>query len=71
MARIITNDPLTRIAFSISESAQILGVSPGFIRLEIARGHVSPTRLGRRVLITREELKRYLTCGERGGQSDV
>lgn len=48
-------------ARSIAETARQLGVSMGFLRLEIARGKLRPTRLGRRVLILDQELRRYLS----------
>jgi hypothetical protein len=50
-------------AFGIVELARAIGVSPGFLRLEIARGNLQPTRLGRRILITSAELERYLVAG--------
>jgi excisionase family DNA binding protein len=47
-------------AYSIPQMAEQLGVSAGLLRLEIARGKLRPTRLGRRVLITDDEASRYL-----------
>jgi excisionase family DNA binding protein len=53
-----------RKAFSLKEAAEALGgVSVGFLRLESLRGHLHVTRLGRRVLITAQELDRYLAEG--------
>lgn len=53
-----------RKAFSLKDAAEALGgVSIGFLRLESQRGHLQVTRLGRRVLITAEELDRYLAEG--------
>jgi|GEM_PF-2517466 len=51
---------LERAAFGLSELAASLGVSEGFLRLEIARGRLAPMRIGRRVLIPTEEWGRYL-----------
>jgi excisionase family DNA binding protein len=51
-----------RLAFSLAESAKQLGVSVGFLRLEIGRKRLRPTRLGRRVLIRNQELMRYLAA---------
>ncbi len=51
---------LVRLAYSVEESAKVLSVSPQFVRLEITRGNLHPARLGRRVLVTSEELRRYL-----------
>jgi len=50
----------SRLTFSLIESSRLLGVSVGFLRLEIGRKRLRPTRLGRRVLIRSEELMRYL-----------
>jgi excisionase family DNA binding protein len=49
-----------RMAFRISEAAVLIGVSTAFLRLEIARGNLKATRLGRRIVLTRAELERYL-----------
>jgi hypothetical protein len=49
-----------RLAYSIREFASALCVSPGLIRLEIARGRLRPARVGsRRTVIPVEEAKRY------------
>lgn len=53
-------------AFSIRQVASRLGVSPSFIRLEITRGALCPTRLGRRVVITARELDRYVAANTHG-----
>lgn len=58
-----STDTAPRRAFGIVELARAIGVSPGFLRLEIARGNLKVTRLGRRVLITSGELERYLAAG--------
>jgi excisionase family DNA binding protein len=52
--------PTARLAFRITEAATLIGVSAAFVRLELARGNLSATRLGRRVVLTRVELDRYL-----------
>ncbi len=49
-----------RAALSLREVAESLGVSLGFIRCEVRRGRLRPARLGRRVVVTREELSAYL-----------
>jgi excisionase family DNA binding protein len=54
--------PTDIAAFSIADIAKRLSVSPGFIRLEIARAALKPLRLGRRVLILQSELERYLAA---------
>lgn len=50
-----------RLSYGIKEAAESLGVSVSFLRLEITRKHLRPTRLGRRLVITAEELRRYLS----------
>jgi excisionase family DNA binding protein len=49
-----------RLAFSIASLAPLIGVSQSFLRLEINRRRLRPTRLGKRVLISRPEIHRYL-----------
>jgi hypothetical protein len=50
-----------QIAYSLQQLAPLLGgVSVAFLRLEIARGKLKPRRLGRRVIITADEVARYL-----------
>jgi hypothetical protein len=52
-----------RLGFALAEIAgPILPVSVNFLRMEIARGHLAASRLGRRVIITGEELARYLAA---------
>jgi hypothetical protein len=63
-----------RLAFRLAESAALIGVSTGFLRLELARGNLNATRLGRRIVLMRVELDRYLASRQtaadaRGGQS--
>jgi excisionase family DNA binding protein len=53
-----------RIAAGIPIWAQQLDLSPGFLRLEVSRGRLQVTRLGRRVLITKREIERYLAANE-------
>ncbi len=55
---------LPRMAYGIDEIAEALGVSGGFIRLELARGRLSAIRCGRRVLITRESFEKYSQAAE-------
>ena len=53
---------MERIAYSIAEVASATGLSASFIRLEIGRGRLRASKCGRRVLITVEEMRRYLTA---------
>jgi hypothetical protein len=50
-----------RKACSLAELAASLGVSIGFVRLEVTRKHLHVIRLGRRVLVTCAEADRYLS----------
>ena len=60
-----------RLAYGLKDAAHHLSVSVGFLRLEIARGRLKPTRLGRRLVIRCNELERYLSTGTQGiGASD-
>jgi hypothetical protein len=52
----------SRLAYSLEELAGDIGVSVGFLRLEITRGQLVPTRLGRRVIVAAEEVRRYLAA---------
>ena len=56
--------PTQRLAFALAEIAgPLIPVSTNFLRMEIARGNLAATRLGRRVVVSREELQRYLAAG--------
>lgn len=62
IAENVTNGamPVARLAFRVTEAAVLIGVSAAFVRLELARGNLNATRLGRRIVLTRVELDRYL-----------
>jgi len=47
-------------AQGLDKWALTLDVSVPFLRLEISRGRLRPTRLGRRLLVTTAEINRYL-----------
>jgi len=49
-----------RLAFGVISLAEALDVSPQFIRLEWTRGNLKGTRLGRRVVFTRQAVLEYL-----------
>jgi hypothetical protein len=52
------------IAYGVDGVIDLLGgnISPGLIRLEIKRGKLRSTKVGRRVLVLRTELLRYLAA---------
>ena len=54
------NNPNEKLAFSVVTAAGLIDVSPQFIRLEISRKKLVPSRCGRRLVIPRAELERYL-----------
>jgi len=57
----------SRRAFGIVEVAELIGVSPAFIRLEIQRKRLPTLRVGRRVLISRDAFDQYLADAARVG----
>jgi excisionase family DNA binding protein len=67
MVEAITIPVNVKAAHGVKEAASLLGVSPGFIRLEIQRKRITPARVGRRVLIAAEELRRYLRDAQQSG----
>lgn len=54
------NQEPEKLALSVEDAAWKLSLSPSFLRLEMARGRLHPIRLGRRVLISQQEIERYL-----------
>ena len=59
-----------RLAYKITEAATLLGVSVVSLRRAIKRGLIKPSRAFRHVIISAEELNRFLastsTAGEGG-----
>jgi len=49
-----------RLSFGVTEVAAALGVSPGFVRAELTNGNLRAVRLGRRIVVKRSEVERYL-----------
>ena len=52
-----------RIAFSIREIAEQTGLSSPFIRLEIKRGNLRASKLGRRVVVLATDRDEWLERG--------
>ena len=52
-----------RIAFSVRELAEQTGLSQPFLRLEIRRGHLRASKLGRRVLVSAKAIDEWLERG--------
>jgi excisionase family DNA binding protein len=47
-------------AYSVQEVSEITGLSKGYLRNEIRVGRLAARRFGRRVLVTRESLDRFI-----------
>lgn len=60
MSRSISITGNSRLAWSLREAAEALGVSERFLRNEIRRGKLVAIKRGRRVLVLAETLDRYL-----------
>jgi hypothetical protein len=57
--------PDAREALGLGEIAARYGLSIGFVRLEVARQNLKVRHLGRRVIVLRPDLERWLNGGER------
>jgi excisionase family DNA binding protein len=57
----VTDATKEREAFSIAELAARYGLSPGLVRLEIARGRLRSVRIGRRVLILKRDIEEWVS----------
>jgi excisionase family DNA binding protein len=49
---------------NVNQAAELLGISPWTVRAWIREGKLVPVRLGRRVLLTEEELERLIALGQ-------
>jgi hypothetical protein len=56
-----------RLAYKLSEAAQILGVATVTIRRAIKRGLLTPIRAFRHPLIAADELRRFVSANTTGG----
>jgi excisionase family DNA binding protein len=67
--------PVPKLGWTVEELARSLSVSVPFLRLEIKRGKLRATHLGRRVVLFDNEVRRYLAeadsviCSPRLAQS--
>jgi excisionase family DNA binding protein len=59
---------MDRLALNINEAAQLISVSPWTIRAWIKQGKLRATRLGRRVCVTPEALRKLVA---EGSQTDA
>lgn len=61
-----------RMALTIKEAAEAMGISAGHVRNRIKRGDLRTVKIGRRVLITTEALKLWLEgCGVKPDNNPV
>jgi hypothetical protein len=60
----MTKTPMDQMAFGLPRLAQVIDVSVPFLRLEVARGRLKVQRLGRRIVVTRENVERYLASAD-------
>ena len=59
-----------RICLSVAETAAVVGVSQSFVRLEIRRGRLRTTKVGRRRLILRSAITEWLQDGTPEGSKE-
>lgn len=52
--------PIDRLAYSISEASEAVGLSKDKIRDEIRSGRLRARKCGRRTILTREDMSRWL-----------
>lgn len=64
MSRAQSVETVDRLAYSIDEAGQALGVTGRHIRNLIERGEIRSVRLGRRRVIPAEVLRELLATGE-------
>jgi len=55
-----TNPPPQKLAFKISETAAMLGISESSVRRALERGEIKANRKFRHILIPMSEIKRFL-----------
>ena len=55
---------------SVEQAAGLLGISKWSIRAYIKAGKLKPVRLGRRVLLSEEELERLVAEGKAPGKTE-
>ena len=61
------NEGKQKIAYSVEEISEQTTLSKAFLRNEIRAGDLKARKIGRRVLILKDDLMNYLN-GEKGGK---
>ena len=54
-----------KLLYDLRAAADMISISHWTLRRKVLRGEVKPTRIGRRVLISRTELERFAKHGPR------
>jgi excisionase family DNA binding protein len=57
--------------FSVPEAADFLRCHPNHVRNLVARGELCATEVGRRIIISRSEIQRFLLAHTRPGIADA
>lgn len=60
----VTDGSVHRKAWSLGESARLIGASERFLRNEVRRGNLKVVRRGRRVFVPASSLDDYLRAGQ-------
>jgi excisionase family DNA binding protein len=55
--------PVDRLAYSVSEAAEATGLSRDLLYDEMRAGRLAYLKIGRRRIITRQQLHAFLTAG--------
>ena len=58
-----SEQPDGRLAYSVSEAAQVTGLSRDLLYDEMRAGRLAYLKIGRRRIITRQQLEAFLTQG--------
>ena len=53
-----------RLVFTVEEAAQLLGISRSFAYEAVQRGEIPSMRIGRRILVPKAALQRFLETSE-------
>jgi hypothetical protein len=61
-----TSEKQNHLAFGVRKLSEALDVSPRFLWDEIRRGNLTPTRIGRRVVVSVDEAQDYLRRNMKG-----
>jgi excisionase family DNA binding protein len=53
---------MTKLLLNVEEAGELANVGPGKIREEIRAGNLAAKRLGKRVLVTLDDLRAYINA---------